>query len=165
MSTQGEPITFAAKTAPDRQRAAEAGWQNGRVRARQRGQQGRHRGKSAKPDKNSQAAGMGADVNRGEPRLLGDIGCDKEDCEDLQVSPAGKSVVWPTKADGLSLQPQGSLVHGSARTGHEEEWQTFPKAIRRPYDSNHGPGINLHVPKLNILSGFSEGNAHIGCSV
>src|SRR5437899_605297 len=38
-----------------------------------------------------------ADVNRGEPRLLGDIGCDKEECEDLQVSPDGKNVVWPGK--------------------------------------------------------------------
>jgi dipeptidyl aminopeptidase/acylaminoacyl peptidase len=38
-----------------------------------------------------------ADVNGGEPRLLGDIGCDKEECEDLQVSPDGKKVVWPAK--------------------------------------------------------------------
>ena len=33
----------------------------------------------------------------GEPRLLGDIGCDEEECEDLQVSPDGKNVVWPAK--------------------------------------------------------------------
>jgi dipeptidyl aminopeptidase/acylaminoacyl peptidase len=38
-----------------------------------------------------------ANVNGGEPRLLGDIGCDKEECEDLQVSPDGKNVVWPGK--------------------------------------------------------------------
>jgi Tol biopolymer transport system component len=38
-----------------------------------------------------------ADVNGGEPRLLGDIGCDTEECEDLQVSPDGKNVVWPAK--------------------------------------------------------------------
>ncbi|MFZ0917715.1 MAG: prolyl oligopeptidase family serine peptidase, partial [Candidatus Udaeobacter sp.] len=38
-----------------------------------------------------------ADVNGGEPRLLGDIGCGKEECEDLQVSPDGKNVVWPAK--------------------------------------------------------------------
>ncbi len=36
-------------------------------------------------------------VNGGEPRLLGDIGCDKEECEDLQVSPDGKNVVWSGK--------------------------------------------------------------------
>jgi dipeptidyl aminopeptidase/acylaminoacyl peptidase len=33
----------------------------------------------------------------GEPRLLGDIGCDGEGCEDLQVSPDGKNVLWPAK--------------------------------------------------------------------
>jgi dipeptidyl aminopeptidase/acylaminoacyl peptidase len=33
----------------------------------------------------------------GEPRLLGDIGCSEEECEDLQVSPDGKNVVWPAK--------------------------------------------------------------------
>jgi len=38
-----------------------------------------------------------ADVSSGRPRLLGDIGCDKEECEDLQISPDGKTVVWPAK--------------------------------------------------------------------
>jgi Tol biopolymer transport system component len=33
----------------------------------------------------------------GEPRLLGDIGCSEEGCEDLQISPDLKTVVWPAK--------------------------------------------------------------------
>ena len=37
------------------------------------------------------------DVSGGQPRLLGDIGCDEEGCEDLQISPDGKYVVWPAK--------------------------------------------------------------------
>jgi dipeptidyl aminopeptidase/acylaminoacyl peptidase len=37
------------------------------------------------------------DVRGGEPRLLGDVGCNQEGCEDLQVSPDGKNVVWPAK--------------------------------------------------------------------
>ncbi|MGE5213096.1 MAG: S9 family peptidase [Nitrospirota bacterium] len=36
-------------------------------------------------------------VGGGEPRLLGDVGCNEEGCEDLQVSPDGKNVVWPGK--------------------------------------------------------------------
>ncbi len=36
-------------------------------------------------------------VTGGETRLLGDIGCNEEGCEDLQVSPDGKNVVWPAK--------------------------------------------------------------------
>src|SRR5438874_1705584 len=38
-----------------------------------------------------------ADVNGDESRLLGDVGCGQEECEDLQVSPDGKNVVWPAK--------------------------------------------------------------------
>jgi dipeptidyl aminopeptidase/acylaminoacyl peptidase len=34
---------------------------------------------------------------RGEPRLLGDIGCSEEGCEDLQISPDSKTVIWPAK--------------------------------------------------------------------
>ena len=38
-----------------------------------------------------------ADVETGKTRLLGDVGCDQEGCEDIQVSPDGKSAVWVTK--------------------------------------------------------------------
>lgn len=38
-----------------------------------------------------------ADVDSGTPRLLGDIGCDEEGCEDIQISPDGKYAVWATK--------------------------------------------------------------------
>jgi dipeptidyl aminopeptidase/acylaminoacyl peptidase len=38
-----------------------------------------------------------ADISGGQPRLLGDIGCNKEECEDLQVSPNGKNIVWQGK--------------------------------------------------------------------
>jgi dipeptidyl aminopeptidase/acylaminoacyl peptidase len=33
----------------------------------------------------------------GSPKLLGDVGCAFEGCEDLEVSPDGKHVVWSTK--------------------------------------------------------------------
>ena len=36
-------------------------------------------------------------VSGGEPHLLGDVGCNEEGCEDLQVSPDGKNVVWSGK--------------------------------------------------------------------
>jgi dipeptidyl aminopeptidase/acylaminoacyl peptidase len=38
-----------------------------------------------------------AKVDGGEPRLLGEMGCPEEDCEDIQVSPDGKWAVWPAK--------------------------------------------------------------------
>ncbi len=43
-----------------------------------------------------------ADVDKGEPRLgeprlLGDMGCDEEGCEDIQISPNGEFAVWSAK--------------------------------------------------------------------
>ncbi|HEY5029439.1 MAG TPA: hypothetical protein VIK39_13595, partial [Candidatus Angelobacter sp.] len=35
-----------------------------------------------------------ADVETGKPRLLGDMGCAEEDCEDIQLSPDGTTAVW-----------------------------------------------------------------------
>jgi dipeptidyl aminopeptidase/acylaminoacyl peptidase len=57
-----------------------------------------------------------ADVSSGEPRLLGDIGCSEEQCEDLQVSPDGKKVVWPAKKH-LWIAP----IDGKKKTEQLEE--------------------------------------------
>ena len=38
-----------------------------------------------------------ADVDSGQPRLLGDMGCDEEGCEDIQISPNGDFAVWSAK--------------------------------------------------------------------
>ena len=38
-----------------------------------------------------------ADVDKGEPRLLGDMGCEEEGCEDIQISPNGEFAVWSAK--------------------------------------------------------------------
>jgi dipeptidyl aminopeptidase/acylaminoacyl peptidase len=37
-------------------------------------------------------------AGKSEPRLLGDMGCGFEDCEDLQISPDGKNVIWAAHA-------------------------------------------------------------------
>ncbi len=37
------------------------------------------------------------DVESGKTRLLGDMGCEREDCEDIEVSPDGHWAVWETK--------------------------------------------------------------------
>jgi dipeptidyl aminopeptidase/acylaminoacyl peptidase len=38
-----------------------------------------------------------ADVDTGSPHLLGDMGCEEEGCEDIQISPDGHYAVWETK--------------------------------------------------------------------
>ena len=37
------------------------------------------------------------DVASGKTKLLGDMGCEHEDCEDIQISPDGQWAVWSTK--------------------------------------------------------------------
>lgn len=37
------------------------------------------------------------DIDKGEPRLLGDMGCDEEGCEDIQISPNGQFALWAAK--------------------------------------------------------------------
>src|SRR5438128_9230660 len=37
------------------------------------------------------------DIDKGDPRLLGDMGCDEEGCEDIQISPNGEFAVWSVK--------------------------------------------------------------------
>jgi dipeptidyl aminopeptidase/acylaminoacyl peptidase len=38
-----------------------------------------------------------ADVETGKTRLLGDMGCEQEDCADIEISPDGQWAVWPAK--------------------------------------------------------------------
>jgi dipeptidyl aminopeptidase/acylaminoacyl peptidase len=37
------------------------------------------------------------DVDKGVPRLLGDMGCNEEGCEDVEISPNGEFAVWSAK--------------------------------------------------------------------
>jgi dipeptidyl aminopeptidase/acylaminoacyl peptidase len=47
------------------------------------------------------------DIAKGEPRLLGDMGCGEEGCEDLQISPDNKWVAWSTKTSILVASLDG----------------------------------------------------------
>jgi dipeptidyl aminopeptidase/acylaminoacyl peptidase len=84
----GQPIASVRLT-PDGKRVVYA-----------RGSETNKEGTSANPQslaKMPKQQAWAANVSGGEPRLLGDIGCNEEECEDLQVSPDGKNVVWPAK--------------------------------------------------------------------
>jgi dipeptidyl aminopeptidase/acylaminoacyl peptidase len=45
------------------------------------------------------------EVESGKPRLLGDMGCNREDCEDIQLSPDGQWAVWTGPKQHLWLAP------------------------------------------------------------
>ncbi|MFL6538956.1 MAG: DPP IV N-terminal domain-containing protein, partial [Chthoniobacterales bacterium] len=65
-----------------------------------RGSETNKEGTSANPQslaKMPKQQAWAVNVSGGEPRLLGDIGCNEEGCEDLQVSPDSNNVVWPAK--------------------------------------------------------------------
>jgi dipeptidyl aminopeptidase/acylaminoacyl peptidase len=65
-----------------------------------RGSETNKEGTSANPQsltKIPKQQAWAVNVSGGEPRLLGEVGCNEEGCEDLQVSPDGKDVVWPAK--------------------------------------------------------------------
>jgi dipeptidyl aminopeptidase/acylaminoacyl peptidase len=84
----GQPIA-SVKLTPD-----------GKTVVYARGTEVNKEGTSANPQslaKMPKQQAWAADVNGGQPRLLGDIGCDREECENLQVSPDGRNVVWPAK--------------------------------------------------------------------
>ena len=79
---------------------------------------------SANPDSSTKGAkqqvfALDADAKKASPRLLGEMGCPEEGCEDIQVSPDGKWAVWPAKkklwlASVDAEQPAKELasVHG-----------------------------------------------------
>ena len=56
-----------------------------------------------------------ADVDKGEPRLLGDMGCDEEGCEDIQISPSGEFAVWAAKKQ-LWIAPISGKNKADAKT-------------------------------------------------
>jgi dipeptidyl aminopeptidase/acylaminoacyl peptidase len=49
------------------------------------------------------------DVSSGQPRLLGDMNCGREDCENIQLSPDGQFAVWPAR-DALWIAPVSGAV-------------------------------------------------------
>ena len=45
------------------------------------------------------------DVDKGEPRLLGAMECEEEECEDVQISPDGTRAVWAGAKGQLWIAP------------------------------------------------------------
>ena len=69
-------------------------------------------GRSANPDSvpgQPKQQVWAAEVADGQPRLLGDMGCEQEGCEDVQLSPDARYAVWEAKHELWIAQ-----VHGPA---------------------------------------------------
>ena len=73
------------------------------------------------------------DAKRAAPRLLGEMGCADEGCEDIEISPDGRSAVWSAKkklwlcsVDGKQPAKELAVVHGNSV---EPKWSPDGKHI------------------------------------
>jgi len=80
-----------------------------------------------------QVFALDVDGKNAAPRLLGDMGCGDEGCEDIQISPDGKTAVWSAKkklwrasVDGKQQAKELASVRGAAV---EPKWSPDGKHI------------------------------------
>lgn len=80
-----------------------------------------------------QVFAMDIDAKNANPRLLGEMGCPDEGCEDIEISPDGKWAVWPAKkklwfasVDGKQQARELAWVRG---TPVQPEWSPDSKHI------------------------------------
>jgi dipeptidyl aminopeptidase/acylaminoacyl peptidase len=69
------------------------------------------------------------EVEAGKPRLLGDMGCIEEDCEDIEISPDGQTAVWVGAKHHLWMAPVAADKPARQLTelrGEESEPQWSP---------------------------------------
>jgi dipeptidyl aminopeptidase/acylaminoacyl peptidase len=62
------------------------------------------------------------DVDKRMPRLLGEMGCDEEGCEDIQISPDGKFAVWAARKQIWIASISGDEIPGPSK-------EVFDKAV------------------------------------
>lgn len=93
--------------------------------------EGRSANATAEP-KQPQQQVWAADIGGGVPRMLGDMGCAFEGCEDIKISPDGRWVVWAAKHE-LWMAP----VSGSAKVKQLTELRGDVSAPQWSPDSQH----------------------------
>ena len=93
---------------------------------------------SANPDSSTKGAkqqvfALDIDGKNATPRLLGEMGCGDEGCEDIEISPDGKSAVWSAKkklwlcgVDGKQPAKELAAVHGDSV---EPKWSPDGKHV------------------------------------
>ena len=86
-------------------------------------------------------------VHGGEPKLLGDMGCGDEDCEDIQISPDGRWAVWTAKRKIWIVEISGKdkAVPLTDERGTAESVKWSPQGDRIAYVLSRGDHAFLAV--------------------
>jgi dipeptidyl aminopeptidase/acylaminoacyl peptidase len=98
-----------------------------------------------------------AEVTGGEPRLLGDMGCPFEGCEDIQISPDGKWAVWVGKQQlwiaPLSTSSAATRLTNIRGTLSSEQWSPDGNRIAAVVDrGDHALTVILDVSDGKLQS-------------
>jgi dipeptidyl aminopeptidase/acylaminoacyl peptidase len=73
------------------------------------------------------------DIDKRVPRLLGEMGCDEEGCEDIEISPDGKFAVWAARKQIWIASISGDPIPGPAK-------DVFEKAVSSAASDNTDSG-------------------------
>ncbi len=109
---------------------------DGRTAVYARGSETNRQGEVADPTSNVHEPKQqvwAVDVDKGEPRLLGEMNCDEEGCEDIQLSPDGQFAVWAARrqlwiAPVSGAQPAHALTYVRGDNA-EPKWSPDSKFI------------------------------------
>ncbi|MFZ3342898.1 MAG: prolyl oligopeptidase family serine peptidase [Terriglobales bacterium] len=86
------------------------------------------------------------DVDKRIPRLLGEMGCDEEGCEDIEISPDGKFAVWAAKKQIWIASISGDVIPGPTK-------DAFDKAVSSAASAKGSETAGVKARPLTYVRG------------